>query len=258
MAFHLLRSPHPVSASARPRWLDRHLAQRLRAAFPEWPPLDEAAPDRAALLCRLRLWQLLLLADSLLRAVEGARRYRLAPGREGAEVLLREAFAAAGLDGAAFLARRAGPPGGKTTHGYGGLAVPAVRDRARLETALRALTAALPFTWPRELAASAESFLAVSHSDVEGIISLPTSGTTGSGKRIFCAAEDLRETASFFQHGMQYMVRPGRGDHVALLMSGERAGSVGDLLLRGMRDLGVVCSVPGFVPLTPEGEDRMM
>jgi phenylacetate-coenzyme A ligase PaaK-like adenylate-forming protein len=258
MALHSLPPQATPKASAGTLWLDKHLAARLSAAFPESPPLDPETGNRTALLRYLRLWQLLRLADSLLRAVDGTRQYRLALGREAVEVLLRAAFAEAGLDVATLLAQCAEPYVDAPLACPYDAACVASLDTARLDSAIRALTAALPFTWPRDLAASPESFLAVSHSDVEGIISLPTSGTTGAAKRIFCTAEDLRETADFFQHGMQYMVRPGRGDHVALLMSGERPGSVGDLLRRGMADLGVACSVPGFVPLTPDGEDAMM
>ncbi len=116
--------------------------------------------------------------------------------------------------------------------------------------ALAEILACLPLTFPEDLAAAPEAFLAVAHDDVAGVISLPTSGTSGTSKRIFCSQADLRETVDFFRHGMRFLIDPARNDRVALLMSGGREGSVGDLLGRAMRDIGVPCAVPGF-PLDP-------
>ena len=128
----------------------------------------------------------------------------------------------------------------------------------RFSAAVTSLLEQLPFTFSDDLSRSPDAFLAVSQGDVTGIISLPTSGTTGPGKRIYCTPDDLAETAAFFQYGMEYMVLPGQGEHVALLMSGDRPGSVGELLMRGMRALGVPCSVPGFVRPDPQGESDML
>lgn len=210
-----------------PLWLDLHLAERFRRYFgerAELPNQDGTPGGREALRSLLHLWQWEKLTAGVRHALHGSLHYRKALDRAALEKI---------LDGEC--------PGAEAAR-----------------AALGMLLQALPFTFPKELAEAPESFLAVSHGDVSGIISLPTSGTTGAGKRIFCTEEDLAQTAAFFQHGMQFMVRPGRGDHVALLMSGERPGSVGDLLTRAMRDLGVKCSVPGFVPLSREGEDAMM
>jgi phenylacetate-coenzyme A ligase PaaK-like adenylate-forming protein len=110
--------------------------------------------------------------------------------------------------------------------------------------ALREVLQALPYTFPDELSAGSEKFLALSHSEVAGAISLPSSGTTGAGKRIFSSKEDLDASSAFFEHGIRFMANPG--DRVAMLMSGERTGGVGDLFSRGMARAGIDCRIFGL------------
>lgn len=231
-------------------WLDTHLARRLERFLPA-SACGREAPDRKMLLTALRFWQLDRLANSLNMAVTGSPHYKKTIGQDGAAPLLRELKQAVCREWGSCLPH--GPGEGKASSS---------KDEAHashlLLEVLQTNLARLPFTLPGDLSASPESFLAVSQGEVSGLISLPTSGTTGRGKRIFCTDDDQQETMDFFHHGMQYMVRPGRGDHVALLMSGDRPGSVGDLLVRAMTALGVPCSVPGFIPLSKDGEDAMM
>ncbi len=115
------------------------------------------------------------------------------------------------------------------------------------------ILAELPFCFPAQLAAEAGLFLAVGHDEVEGIVSVPSSGTSGAVKRIFSTAADLEETVVFFQYGMRFMVDPGQ-DRVALAMSPARPGNVGDLLGRAMERLGLPFLAQGFPP--PAGRDE--
>jgi phenylacetate-coenzyme A ligase PaaK-like adenylate-forming protein len=246
----------PENCAGRKLWLDRQLAGRLtsyfRCAFADLPGgFGEA----------LRIWQWERLGETLSRASVGSFYYRtLTGGREGARKLLERAAAHAGLAPTAVLFSRNTeyPGGGGIVEQRFAPTGPMPLRPGQSAAAARALLDSLPLTSPDRLAAAPETFLAVGHSEVRGVISLPTSGTTGSGKRIFCSGGDLARTAAFFACGMQYMVQPGQGDHVALLMSGDRPGSVGDLLLRGMRMLGVPCSVPGFVRPGAAGETEML
>lgn len=239
------------TAQQEPLWLDRHLFSRLVRQYPHMQSGQctdgRGEKNTPALPVWLRLWQWDKLSSCLLHAAENSRHYSKIPGLKHIRALLNEAALQAGLtaNASCCVARH-----DTAEHG--------LLERHSLETAISHVLSRLPFTLPSQLAEAPDSFLAVSHSEVSGVISLPTSGTTGAGKRIYCSEQDLQQTADFFRHGMQYMVLPEQGDHVALLMSGERPGSVGDLLLRGMNSLGVPCSVPGFVPLSVEGEDAMM
>ncbi len=105
----------------------------------------------------------------------------------------------------------------------------------------------LPHTFGHDLAADSDAFLAVGHSETAGVISLPTSGTTGPGKRIYCTEDDLAHTREFFTWGMQLLPAEALAGTVALLMSGNRPGSVGDLLTRALAGVGASCAALGFM-----------
>ena len=92
---------------------------------------------------------------------------------------------------------------------------------------------ALPFTRPEELYADPYGFLCVSPRQVERIITVATSGSSGSSKRIFFTAEDVELCADFFHHGMRLMV--DERDKLGILFPASAPGSVGELLARGLR-----------------------
>lgn len=104
----------------------------------------------------------------------------------------------------------------------------------------------LPFTAAADLAADSDAFLSVGHDEVEGIVTVPTSGTGGPAKRIRSTAADQAETISFFKYGMRFLVKPGR-DRVALAMSRARPGNVADLLGQALTRWGIPFQAFGFV-----------
>lgn len=91
----------------------------------------------------------------------------------------------------------------------------------------------LPTTAGADLAADPDAFLAVSQDEVEGVVSVPTSGTGGQARRIWSTGADLEETIAFFSYGMRFLAAPGR-DRVALAMNPARPGNVADLLGRAL------------------------
>ncbi len=105
--------------------------------------------------------------------------------------------------------------------------------------------AQLPFTTPEDLRREPLRLLCVSQGEIERVVTMDTSGTTGRPKRIYFTRDDLERTIDFFAHGMATMV--GSGGRVLLFMPGERPGSVGDLLARGLRRIGATCRCHGFV-----------
>ncbi len=96
--------------------------------------------------------------------------------------------------------------------------------------------ARLPLTTADDLRREGMRLVCVSAGDVERIVTLPTSGTTGEPKRIHFSAADQELTVDFFHHGMSVLA--GAGDRVLVLLPGERPGSVGELLARGLERLG--------------------
>ena len=104
---------------------------------------------------------------------------------------------------------------------------------------------AVPRTSPDDVRDGDLRFLCVRPGEVDRIVTLPTSGTTGPPKRIHFTAADQELTLDFFHHGMSVLVRPGQ--RVLILLPGERPGSVGDLLRRGLARMDVEGVVHGPV-----------
>ncbi len=105
--------------------------------------------------------------------------------------------------------------------------------------------AKLPFTTADEIGRQPLSFLCVSQSEIDRVVTLQTSGTTGNPKRVFFTSGDHEGTIDFFHHGMATLAGPG--DKVLILMPGTLPGSVGDLLAKGLQRLGATGIPHGFV-----------
>ncbi len=89
-----------------------------------------------------------------------------------------------------------------------------------------------PFTTAEDLSQNPLSFLCVSQDKISRVVTLQSSGTSGPPKRIYFTQEDLESTVDFFHFGMSTFTNPG--DRVLILLPGERPGSVGDLLSKGL------------------------
>lgn len=111
-------------------------------------------------------------------------------------------------------------------------------------TNLEAFTA-LPFTTPADLQTQGMRMLCTPLDQIERIVTLQSSGTTGPGKRVFFTREDLESTVEFFRHGMATMVEAGAT--VVIFLPGERPDSVGDLLAKALTQIGVTPVVFGPV-----------
>ncbi|MBN1629387.1 MAG: phenylacetate--CoA ligase family protein [Thermoleophilia bacterium] len=122
-----------------------------------------------------------------------------------------------------------------------------VRERSRFydrllegrDTSLSSLhqLADLPFTTPDDLRSAPLDLVCVPPDEVERIVTLPTSGTTGPPKRVYFTCDDQELTRDFFHWGMSTLVEPG--DRVLILLPGEAPGSVGDLLREGLARMDV-------------------
>ncbi len=107
---------------------------------------------------------------------------------------------------------------------------------------------AIPVTEVSSLAQDSLQFLAIAQDSIEGLVSVETSGTSSNStnkKRIYCSEKDFESTIQFFFFGMQYILR-NTSDKVAMLMSGERIGSIGHLFSIAMERLHIPCRVFEF------------
>ena len=103
----------------------------------------------------------------------------------------------------------------------------------------------IAFTTPEEIKRNSLDFICVSSSDIERIVTLNTSGTTGDEKRIFFTHEDLEATIDFFQYGMNCLVK--QDDKVMVLLPGQAYASIGDLLKKALAKSGIECIVQGVL-----------
>ncbi|MEI6824601.1 MAG: DVU_1553 family AMP-dependent CoA ligase [Desulfuromonadales bacterium] len=105
--------------------------------------------------------------------------------------------------------------------------------------------ASLPFTTAADVREQEMRMLCTSQDEIERVVTLQTSGTTGAAKRLFFTADDLELTVDFFRHGMMTMVEAG--NTVIVFLPGELPGSVGDLLSRALGTVGVKAVIHGPV-----------
>lgn len=110
--------------------------------------------------------------------------------------------------------------------------------------------ARLPTTSADDLRTQGHRMVCVAAGEIERIVTLPTSGTTGDPKRVFLTQDDLGQTIDFFRAGMSTFT--GAGDRVLVLMPGRRPGSIGELLQRALPQLGADVLVHG--PVADVGE----
>ena len=99
-----------------------------------------------------------------------------------------------------------------------------------------AAVATLPFTTAAELKEAGTELLATGAREISRIVTLKTSGTTGSSKSIYFTEEDEEQTVEFFAQGMTDVTGP---ESLTLVLLGSRnPGGVGDLLARGLERTG--------------------
>jgi len=91
----------------------------------------------------------------------------------------------------------------------------------------------LPFTTEDELREKGAFFACMPGSEIQRVVSMYTSGSTGAPKRLFFSPDDLELTIDFFAQGMLNMTGPGK--RVMIFMNGRTPDGLGDLLARGLR-----------------------
>lgn len=93
-----------------------------------------------------------------------------------------------------------------------------------------------PFTTSQDIRRNPLQFVCLPQGDIQRVVTLQTSGTSGEPKRIYFSAGDQERTIEFFGVGMSTLTEPG--ERVLVLLPGETPGSVGDLLRLGLGRLG--------------------
>ncbi|MDR2530431.1 MAG: AMP-binding protein, partial [Oscillospiraceae bacterium] len=91
----------------------------------------------------------------------------------------------------------------------------------------------LPFTSEADIRRFGLNMLCASPAEIPRIITLFTSGTTESPKRVYYSEYDLELTVKFFRTGMQCVV--SGNDRVHCMFPGKTTASIGDLLAQALR-----------------------
>lgn len=103
----------------------------------------------------------------------------------------------------------------------------------------------LPFTEEEEIRENYKKMLCISIGEVERIVHINTSGSTGESKTIFFSKEDLEYTINFFSYGLSQMVT--KDDRMLILMPFKNENSIGDLVAKSMSRLGVITEKYGLI-----------
>ena len=96
----------------------------------------------------------------------------------------------------------------------------------------------LPFTSSEDIARHTSGLLCVSQDEISRVVTMHTSGTSGAPKRVFITEADQESALDFFAHGVAAMAVPG--DRMLIALPGEREGSVGCQLAKGIARAGVL------------------
>ena len=95
----------------------------------------------------------------------------------------------------------------------------------------------IPLCDETTVAEQGHRLLCVSQGEIQRIVTMDTSGSTGKAKRFFFTQEDLALTVDFFQCGLSEVV--DAGDRMLILMPYEKEGSVGALIMEALARLKV-------------------
>jgi len=106
--------------------------------------------------------------------------------------------------------------------------------------------AALPFTTPDELKERGEEMLCLPLSQIDRIVTLPTSGSTGAQKRVYFTEADQELMTDYIANGLPIMT--GKDDTFIVLVPCDAPGSVGRLVAEGVERIGSRAIMAGAVP----------
>lgn len=115
----------------------------------------------------------------------------------------------------------------------------------------------LPFTSEEDLSENEWRFLCKSASDVDRIVTVPTTGTSGKQKKLSFSFEDQQKAIEFIRAGYEVM-NCKDGEKMLILMSGTSAGSIGDLVKKAVEPLGMTIEVFGSVTDIKKAYDKLL
>ncbi len=110
--------------------------------------------------------------------------------------------------------------------------------------------APLPLLCAEDLRQQGGEMLCVPQTEIQRIVTLSTSGSSGPPKRVCFSAADLELTVDFFSYGMSTMTGPDK--RVMIFLPGNNPDGLCDLLTRGLRRIQAQPLVYGLVKDLPD------
>lgn len=108
----------------------------------------------------------------------------------------------------------------------------------------------LPLLSAEDIVEHGNRMLCVSQGDVNRVVTMQTSGTSGQSKRLYFTKEDQQLTIDFFACGLSELNHPG--DIAMVLMPGNRPGGMSSLIQEALKTLDT--TPIGFDPRLPYWE----
>ena len=104
--------------------------------------------------------------------------------------------------------------------------------------------AELPFTTAQDIMDRGVEMLCVGNDQIERVVTVQSSGSSGLPKRLYFTQADLEYTVKLYCEGMRYLCRPG--DEAFIFMPAASENSIGRLLEKGIRRMGAIPVVIGI------------
>ena len=100
-----------------------------------------------------------------------------------------------------------------------------------------------------------EKLLCVSQSQIERVVTVNSSGTTGAPKRVYFTEEDQELTVDFFHRGMENII--DKDDTLLILMPSKTPTSIGELLKNGVERIGARVVAKGMLKAEESYEELL-
>ena len=103
----------------------------------------------------------------------------------------------------------------------------------------------LPFTTAADITGHGGEMVCGGAGMARRVVTINSAGTGGAPKRLFFSETDLKRTEDFFTAGMRYMC--DAGDRVMIFMPADSENGIGQLLVRGLTELGAIPYAYGLI-----------
>ncbi|WP_313162823.1 DVU_1553 family AMP-dependent CoA ligase [Sedimentibacter sp.] len=103
----------------------------------------------------------------------------------------------------------------------------------------------IPLTCEQDFAGNEKEFLCVSQREINRVVTVHTTGTTGKQKRIYFSEKDQLSTIEFMRVGFSTMINPD--DVMLVMMSGGTEGSIGRSVEYALDKSGIKTNVHGSI-----------